>query len=69
MVRTVEMLRRVLILRLIAAPDVPARHAESQMNPGVPRFQAILTSVCARRNVLDLIEVCASNSHVSVSLF
>jgi hypothetical protein len=69
MLRTVEVLRRVLVLGLIAASDVTTGHAQSQMNPCVPRLQAVLTSICARCDFSDLIEVRTSTNHILVSLF
>ena len=62
-----EVLRRVLVLRLIAAADVPAGEAESEMNPGVAHLQAFLTSVRrAWRDGFEIFEVCALCWHKSV---
>jgi hypothetical protein len=52
-----EVLGRVLILRLVAAPDVPTAHAQPQMHPGVADLQAILTAIRAGRYVVYLIEM------------
>src|SRR5690242_6518480 len=53
----VEMLGGMLILRLIAAADMPAFKADSQVYPGVADFQAILTPISARCDLTYLIKV------------
>jgi hypothetical protein len=59
-----KMLCGVLIFRLIAAPDVTAFHAETEMHPGIAGFQAFLAAVWgAGFYLLNLIEVCASWCH------
>jgi hypothetical protein len=35
---------RVLVLRVIATPDVTAGHAHAQVNPFITRFQAFLAA-------------------------
>lgn len=58
------MLRGVLILGLIAAADVTAFHAESEMHPSVACLETFFASVrSAWFYVLDLIEVCAGFCH------
>jgi hypothetical protein len=52
-----EVLRSVLVLRLIAAADVPADHAEPQVHPTVASLKALFASVSIRLNVLDQIEM------------
>jgi hypothetical protein len=52
-----EMLRRVLVLRGIAATYVAADHAQSQVNPSVVHFQTLLAAVGMRLNVFDLVEM------------
>src|SRR5207248_6979592 len=47
MLRPVEMLRRVVIRRRVAAADVTAGHAKSQMHPFAARLQALLASRAA----------------------
>ncbi len=54
MARTVEVLRGMFVLRVVAAPDVPARHAHAQLDPGIARLQAFFTAVGQRRNILYL---------------
>ena len=45
MVRLVEVLRRVLVFRTIAATDVPALEAETQVNPLIACLQTLLAPV------------------------
>jgi hypothetical protein len=52
---------RVLVLGVVAAAHMPAGHAEPQVHPAVADPKAILTTVCARRNFVDLIEVFAGS--------
>jgi hypothetical protein len=44
----VEMLGGMLILRIVAAADMPAFKADAQVYPGVTDFQAILAPISAR---------------------
>ena len=53
----VEMLRRVLVLRRIAASDVTAGEAESKMDPGITCLQALLAPLAARYDLPDLVEM------------
>ena len=58
------MRRRMLALRDIAAADVAAGEAKSEMHPVHPHLQAFLTSFgCFRLNVADLVEMTASFWH------
>jgi hypothetical protein len=59
----VEMLCSVFVFRRIAAADVPADEALAQVHPGVANPQAILTAVCARRNISYLVKVCTLLCH------
>jgi hypothetical protein len=60
----VEVLRRVLVLRGIATPDVAANAAEPQMDPGVADLQALLTTLGRPwRNVANLVEVGTWGAH------
>jgi hypothetical protein len=52
-----KMLRGMLILRAIAAADVPARFAKTQMHPLITNLQAILAALRARRDFTHLIEM------------
>jgi hypothetical protein len=47
----------MLILGGIAAPYFSACEAQSQMNPGVSDFQALLAALGVRRNLVDLFQM------------
>jgi hypothetical protein len=53
----VEVLRSVLILRRIAASNLAAQHAHSQMYPGIADFYALLTGVLVGCREFDFIQV------------
>jgi hypothetical protein len=57
MFRLVEMLRRVLILRGIAAAHVPALAAEAQVNPHVSHLEALFAATRPRLHIEHLIQV------------
>jgi hypothetical protein len=44
MLRRLEMLSRVPILRIVAATDVSAGPAEPQMDPGIAELEALLAT-------------------------
>jgi hypothetical protein len=44
MLRRLEVLSRVPVLRIIAATDVSAGPAESQMDPGIAQLEALLAT-------------------------
>jgi hypothetical protein len=48
MLRRMEMLGRVPILRIVAATDVSAGPAETQMDPGIAQLEALLTPASTR---------------------
>jgi hypothetical protein len=52
-----EMLRRVFVLRGIAATHMAANHAHPQVNPRVMHFQTLFAAVCARLNIFDLVDM------------
>ena len=52
-----EMLGSVFVLRGIAAADVAAVHAQTQMHPLVAGFQALFTASGVRNHTLDLSEM------------
>src|SRR5689334_14899969 len=60
MVRLLKMLRRMPILRIVAAADVTAGQAHPQPVPIVAEFQTVLTTIRARRHVADLIKMGAA---------
>ena len=47
MLRRMEMLGRVPVLRIVAAADLPTRPAESQMDPSVAQLKALLATATA----------------------
>ena len=53
--RVVKVLRSVLVLGRIAAPDVAAFHAKAQVNPRVAHFQAFFATICVRSDLPNLI--------------
>ena len=54
-----KVFRGMLILRIIAATDLPANHAYPQINPGIAGTQAFQAAVPAGLDIPDLIPVCA----------
>jgi hypothetical protein len=59
MLGCVEMFGRVLVLRRVAAADVPARFAQAQVNPIVSDLQTIFAAIRARRDIANLVQMCA----------
>jgi hypothetical protein len=59
-----KMFGSVLILRRVAATDMPTLKAETQMHPGIAYFQAVLASMSAWGYVANLIEVCTPLCHI-----
>ena len=58
-----KMLRSVFIFRGIATADVSAFQAQSQMDPRVPQFDAVLADVFLGTGNLDLVEMRTFSSH------
>jgi hypothetical protein len=58
-----EMLGGVLVLGAVAASDVSAGLAHSQVHPGVAHLQAFLTTIAARYDIVNVIKVSASRRH------
>ena len=56
-----EMRGGVLVLRAVAATDMPAGHAQPEVEPCIPGAQAVFAAVGAWRDHLELIEMCASS--------
>ena len=56
-VRGVKMLRGVLILGLIAAPDMAANQADAKVHPRVSGLETILAPLSAGRDRADLIQM------------
>src|SRR5437016_8760889 len=62
-----EMLGGVLVLRVVAAADVPARPAKAKMHPGVSRSEAFLAAVRFGRIRFHEIQMRASGRHRGTS--
>jgi hypothetical protein len=60
-----EVLRGMPILRAVAAPDMAAGLAHSQVHPRVSRLQTFLATIAARFDIQDLVEVLALFRHGS----
>src|SRR5690606_29192674 len=56
--------RGVAVGGAVAAPDVPAGHADAEVHPGCADPQAVLAAVAGRGDVLDGVEVSARVSHL-----
>jgi hypothetical protein len=67
MLRVMKVLGRMFVLRRIAAAHVAAFQAQSQMDPAIAHFQALLAAASVRSDRPDLIEMRAS-CHVLSSL-
>ena len=61
--RRVEMLGGVLVLRTVTAAHVTTVQAHAQVNPGVASLQTLFTALCVGADVADRIEVCTLLSH------
>jgi hypothetical protein len=59
----VEMFRRVLAARRIAAANVAANQTHPQMNPRPSQFQTLFTAVGGRLDRAYLVEMCAVRCH------
>jgi hypothetical protein len=59
----VKMFGGVLVLGSVAASDVSAGKAQSQMDPVVTQLQTFFASVAAGLDVMDLPGVCANPCH------
>lgn len=58
-----EMPGRVRVLRGVATAHVSTDEAFAQMHPGVPNFQTLLSALCARCHLSDLIEMATLLCH------
>ena len=67
--RTMEVLGRVLVLRVVAAAYVPALHAEPQVDPYVAGLQAILAAIGAWGDIFDAIEMRAGIGHGRLGVY
>jgi len=62
----VEMLGGVFVLRGVAAANVTATQAQTQMHPTVAHFEAFFASLGLGFNFLNLIEVGAGIGHAGL---
>src|SRR5215469_394916 len=65
MLSRMKMLGGVLVLRRIAAADVPADAAQSQMHPAIAHLQALLATASVRLYIANLLDMRAG-THVSI---
>ena len=49
----------VLVLRGVAASDLTVGHAHPQVDPSIAEFKTLLAAGRRRRDIADLIKVCA----------
>ena len=64
-----EMPGCMLILRGVAAANVPADKALAQVYPGIANFQAIFAAISTRGNFSNLVEVRTIRCHQFFSFF
>ena len=69
MLGLVKMLGGVLVLRRVAAANMPTGQTEAQMHPAISGFQTVLTSIGARRDVTYLVEVATLLCHMFLFSF
>jgi hypothetical protein len=65
MLRRVKMLGRVTILRVIAASDVSARQAQSEVHPSIAHLQTFLASLSRWGHLAYLIQMFAGRHHTA----
>ena len=63
MLSIVEVLRRMLVLRRIATPDVTATEANAKMHPAVAGFHAILANATRRLKIFRMADVLTKGCH------
>jgi hypothetical protein len=63
------MFRRMLVLRRIAARDIPAKKAHPQMNPRIAHLDAFLASLRVRLHLMNLIEMSTFARHKILLFF
>ena len=69
MASRMEMPGSMLILRGVAAANMPADKALAQVYPGIANFQAILAAISTRRHFSNLVEVRTNHCHQFFSFF
>jgi hypothetical protein len=65
--RSMEVLGRVLVRTRIATAYVPADQTFPELNPPVAALQAFLTALCARLYVFDLVQMRAVSQKILLS--
>ena len=63
MTGTVEMLKSVRVLRILAAPDMATGEAHTKLVPLHPKREAFLAAACARRYLPNLTYMFATLAH------
>jgi hypothetical protein len=63
-IRLVEVLGGVLVLRGVTAADVAALQAEAQVHPAIPHLETLFTTVRAWRHIPNLVEMRTLLGHV-----
>jgi len=61
--RRVEVLRRVLVLRAVTTSDVPTGATEPQVHPSVTELQTLFTAVRARPVGTDELQMATPHCH------
>ena len=69
MVGGVEMPGGVRILRIVTATNMATGKTEAQVHPAITRFQTVLTSIGARRDLTYLVEVATLLCHMFLFSF
>jgi hypothetical protein len=69
MVRLVKVLRGVTVLRRVAATHMATGLAESQLDPNVAHFQALLAAAGVGFHVLNLFQMTACRCHNDLLTF
>jgi len=57
MLRMMKVFCRVPVLRIVAAPDVPANQTFAQVHPAIAHLEALLAAIARRANVANLLKV------------
>lgn len=60
----IEMFCRVPVGGVVTATDVAALHTEAKMQPRAADSQTVFTAIGAWRDLVDLIQMCATSRHL-----
>ena len=69
MIGRVEVPGGVLVLRIVTAADMTTDETDTQMHPGIPYFQTILTAIGAWRDFTYLVKMTTGLCHVFLLSF